>query len=166
MDTLPNLKEELKHEYETTKKFFDRFPDGKNDFAPHEKSMKMMPLATHVAEIFAWPALILHTDKLDFGAGDYKPTVLHTKAELLDKLEADYKEGMKALDNTTEAELVPTWTMNNGETVLAKFNKYSAIRHALNQITHHRAQLGTYYRQMDIPLPGSYGPSADDHKMS
>lgn len=59
MDTLSQLKEELKNEYETTKAFFDRFPENKNDYAPHEKSMKLMPLASHIAEVFAWPNLFL-----------------------------------------------------------------------------------------------------------
>ena len=49
-----------------------------------------------------------------------------------------------------------------GGKVLADYSKYGAIRHALNQLTHHRAQLGVYYRLNDIPVPGSYGPSADE----
>jgi uncharacterized damage-inducible protein DinB len=66
-----------------------------------------------------------------------------------------------SLWNATEEDLDKRWTMTNGDTILMDFNKYEAIRHALNQITHHRAQLGVYYRLNDIPLPGSYGPSAD-----
>ncbi|QBO57735.1 DinB family protein [Chryseobacterium salivictor] len=162
MNTLPILKKELQQEYETTKKFIDRFPEGKNDFAPHEKSMKMMPLATHIVEVFGWPDYILKTDKLDFAAGDYQPTVLNTKAELQQKLNDDYTTSKNALENLTEEALDGRWTMNMGDQVLADYNKYEAIRHALNQITHHRAQLGIYYRLNDIPVPGSYGPTADE----
>ncbi|MFN3021762.1 hypothetical protein ACK1KB_12420 [Chryseobacterium sp. TY3] len=61
MDTLSQLKEELKNEYETAEAFFDRFPEGKNDYAPHEKSMKLMSLVSHSAEVFAWPKFILNT---------------------------------------------------------------------------------------------------------
>lgn len=162
METLPLLQKELQQEYETTKKFISVFPEGKNDFAPHEKSMKLMPLATHIVEIFAWPEVILKTEKLDFEAGDYKPTHLHSKSELLEKLEADYKKGSEILQNISEADLDGRWKMTMGESVLMDFSKYEAIRHALNQITHHRAQLGVYYRLNEVPLPGSYGPSADD----
>ena len=161
METLANLKKEFKAEYDTTKKFLDVFPEGKNEYAPHEKSMKMMPLATHLAEIFGWPEIILKTEKLDFAAGDYKPTILNTKAELQQKLEEDYQKNKDILAETNENDLEGRWTMNMGETVLMDFDKYEALRHALNQITHHRAQLGVYYRLNDIPLPGSYGPSAD-----
>ena len=99
METLPNLKRELKQEYETTKRFIDSFPDGKNDYAPHDKSMKMMPLATHIAEVFAWPAMILNTSEVDFAKGDYQPTILNSKEELQKKLEDDYNAGKEALEN-------------------------------------------------------------------
>lgn len=162
MESLANLKKEFKDEYETTRKFFEVYPEGKNEYAPHEKSMKMMPLATHVAEIFAWPEIIMKTEKLDFAAGDYKPTILKSKAELQQKFEEDYQKAKDTFENTNEEDLSGRWSMNMGETVLMDFNKYEALRHALNQITHHRAQLGIYYRLNDIPVPGSYGPSADD----
>jgi len=161
MDTLAQLRSELEGEFQTTKKFIELFPEGKNDYAPHEKSMKMMPLATHLVEVFEWPNTILKTSELDFGKGDYKPTVLSTKDDLMKKLEDDYQSAKTALDNSTEADLIPNWTIKNDGHELASWSKYGAIRHALNQITHHRAQLGVYYRLNNIPLPGSYGPSAD-----
>lgn len=162
MDTLSQLKSELKNEYETTRQFFERFPDNKNDYAPHEKSMKMMPLATHIAEVFGWPKFILETSELDFGKGGYQPTVINTKAELLQKLDNDYKSGLERLETATEDQLEPNWAIKMNGNTLAEWSKYGAIRHALNQATHHRAQLGVYYRLNDIPLPSSYGPTADN----
>ncbi len=162
MNTLAQLQQEFQHEYETTKKFIAKFPDGKNDYAPHEKSMKMMPLATHLVEIFAWPKTILETTELDFGKGEYKPTFLNTPQEVANKLEEDYNIGMKALNSSSEEALDGRWAMKMNDQVLQDWSKYEALRHSLNQITHHRAQLGVYYRMNNIPLPGSYGPSADD----
>lgn len=161
MNTLENLKKEHQQEYEITKQFIDNFPEDKNDYTPHDKSMKLMPLANHLVEIFAWPEIMLTTDKLDFAAGDYKPSFVNNKEELVKKLESDHQKGKFALENATEEDLEKRWTMSNGATVLMDFNKYEAIRHSLNQITHHRAQLGVYYRLNNIDLPGSYGPSAD-----
>lgn len=162
MDTLPNLKKELQQEYETTKKFIDKFPDDKKDYAPHEKSMKMLPLATHIVEIVGWPDFMLKTEKLDFSANDYKPSVINNKAELQKKLDDDYSASKAALENITEDDLNGRWTMHMGEKLLADYNKYEAIRVAFNQLAHHRAQLGVYYRLNDIPVPASYGPTADD----
>lgn len=161
MDTISQLKSELEGEFQTTKKFIELFPEGKNDYAPHEKSMKMMPLATHLVEVFEWPNTILKTSELDFAKGDYKPTILSTRDELMKKLEDDYQSAKTALENSTENDLNPSWTIKNDGHELASWSKYGAIRHALNQITHHRAQLGVYYRLNNIPLPESYGPSAD-----
>ena len=103
---------------------------------------------------------ILNTSELDFGKGDYQPVKISTKAELQQKLEDDYNAGIASLEAATEDQLEPNWAIkNNGETMM-EWTKYCAIRHALNQATHHRAQLGVYYRLNDIPLPPSYGPSA------
>ncbi len=90
-----------------------------------------------------------------------EPTILSTRDELMKKLEDDYQSAKTALENSTENDLNPSWTIKNDGHELASWSKYGAIRHALNQITHHRAQLGVYYRLNNIPLPGSYGPSAD-----
>lgn len=162
MDTLLQLKNELQDEYQTTRKFFEVYPEAKNDFAPHEKSMKMMPLATHIAEVFEWPNTMLKTSDLDFANSDYQPKKFTTKEELLKALDENYKQGIEALENAKEEDLNDMWALKNDGHELAKWTKYGSIRHSLNQITHHRAQLGVYYRLNDIPLPGSYGPSADD----
>ena len=161
MDTLNQLKYELAYEYETTKKFFDLYPAGKGDYAPHAKSMKTDRLATHIAEVFGWPEMILKTDGIDFAKSDFKPTSIKTKEDLIKKLDDDYQMSKKALETAKEEDLKPTWSISNNGQKIAEWSKYGAIRHALNQITHHRAQLGVYYRLNDIPLPGSYGPSAD-----
>jgi uncharacterized damage-inducible protein DinB len=162
METLPYLRKELQQEYDTTKKFLSLFPDGKNEYAPHEKSMKLMPLATHIVEIFGWPHFMLTTGKLDFESGEYQPAVLTDRAGLEQKFEEEYAKSKETLNTVTEEDLNGRWTMNMGDHLIADYNKYEAIRVALNQITHHRAQLGLYYRLMNIPLPGSYGPTADD----
>lgn len=159
-NTLQNLRNELTQEYKTTRNFFERLPEDKNDYAPHAKSMKLMRLAGHIAEVFAWPEIIFNTEGIDFAAGDYKPTLLHNREELLQFLDASYEKGKAALEKAESLE--GRWGLSHGEHKLADWSKYEAIRHGLNQVVHHRAQLGVYYRLNDIPLPGSYGPSADE----
>ncbi len=155
------LQQELQSEYQITKEFIAKFPAEKTDYKPHEKSMDVKTLSNHLVEIFAWPALIFATDKMDFAAGDYKPTNFATSADLLNKLEEDYQAGLAGLANASEDDLTKRWQVTAGETVYADFTKYEATRHALSQITHHRAQLGVFYRLLNIALPSSYGPSAD-----
>ncbi|ANH84082.1 damage-inducible protein DinB [Niabella ginsenosidivorans] len=164
MDTLQQLSAELEQEYNITKKFFELYPDGKGSYKPHPKSYSLSHLVTHIVEIFGWPGFMLQTEELDLGKTDYRPTPLDTKTDLLAALEKNKASSQEALQKATGADLEKNWRLaHNGQT-LAEWTKYSAMRHALNQITHHRAQLGVYYRLNDIPLPGSYGPSADDQQ--
>lgn len=161
MDTLKNLQDELSEEYHITKKFFRLYPDNKNDYAPHEKSMKMGHLSTHISEIFGWPEVILTTSELDFMKAE-PPKALENANDLEQALDMKFEKNKASLEGASETDLSSPWALKmNGQTV-AEWSKYGAIRHALNQITHHRAQLGVYYRLLGIPVPGSYGPSADE----
>lgn len=160
MDTLQQLRNEYTEEYHITKKFFGNYPDGKNDYAPHEKSMKMGQLATHIAEIFGWPKVMLETSDLDLATAP-APVVLKHKDQLLEKLDAEYNAGMDRLKEASEEDLNPEWSLSMNGQKLMHWTTYGALRHGLNQITHHRAQLGVYFRLLNIEVPGSYGPSAD-----
>ena len=162
MDILEELQDELASEYEITKKFIAHYPEELNDWRPHEKSGTMLWLAIHVVEIFAWPYAIMNTPHLDFAVTPYAQPPLKTREELRKKLDADYQLGAETLATLRPEELDGTWDIRMGDMVFMKWSKYGAIRHALNQITHHRAQLGVYYRLNAVYVPASYGPSADE----
>ncbi|MGK6352183.1 DinB family protein [Parapedobacter sp. DT-150] len=165
MEIIPILKEELQLEFETTKRFFERYREDLSEYKPHPKNMTMSHLATHIAIIFSWPSVMLVTDSLDLSAGGEVEASTTTKA-LLDTATEGLENSLAALDNATEADLEPMWQLKFGDRVLAQWTRYGAIRHSLSQITHHRAQLGVYYRLNDIPLPNSYGPTADHPSFS
>lgn len=162
MEILPALVKELEQEAVTTRKFLKIFPADNADWKPHEKSMTMMALANHVSELSGWPALGLATDGIDFAKGDYVPQTRSNAEDLLALYEDGFNRSIAALKGATEDDLKPDWSLKNGEHVIASWNKYEMIRHSLAQQTHHRAQLGLYYRLNNIAIPGSYGPSADD----
>ena len=122
----------------------------------------MRNLAVHIAELPSWVPMTLHTDGIDFATMDYTPTSISSTADVLDLFEKSLAEGKAALSNATEADLEPGWTMRDGATVIRTYTKGEMIRIAFSQIVHHRAQLGVYLRLLDIPIPGSYGPSADE----
>ena len=72
------------------------------------------------------------------------------------------EKAVVALKKTNDDYLLQTWTLRNRDTILMAMTRYEMIRHAFSQTSHHRAQLGVYLRLLDIPIPGSYGPSADE----
>jgi uncharacterized damage-inducible protein DinB len=161
MELIPIFEQELEQEAETTRKFLKLIPDDKFDWKPHEKSMSLKELTVHIAEIPGWIESALARDVLDFANG-YEPTPVENTDDLLELLNASVEKSKKALDEADEEDLLPDWTMKNGDQVLMVMPKHEVIRHSLSQLTHHRAQLGVYLRLLDIPIPGSYGPSADE----
>lgn len=162
MGIIPLLQKELLQEAETTRKFLKLVPADKFDYKPHEKSMDIKNLAVHIAELPSWVAMALNTSELDFGTMDYKPTEVADNSELVQLFEKSLESGVKSLNGAKDEDLLPTWTMRTGDKVHAVMSKYEVIRHSLAQTIHHRAQLGVYLRLLNIPIPGSYGPSADD----
>jgi uncharacterized damage-inducible protein DinB len=103
------------------------------------------------------------TDGLDFANNPYAQETVSNTAELLEYFDQSLASGRSHLLSATEGTLAETWTLRNGEEVLHVASKGEIIRMAYCQIVHHRAQLGVFLRLLDIPIPGSYGPSADEH---
>ena len=162
MQIIPLLLKEMYNEAAITRKMLSRIPDDKYDWKPHEKSMSIRQLAGHVAEIPAWITMILNTSELDFAKGDYKPVIVNKTQEVLEALGQMVASGKNSLENAKEEDLLPKWTVRNGEQVLAAYSKYEAVRFTFAQLIHHRAQLGVFLRLLNVPIPGSYGPSADE----
>lgn len=166
MASVKELLAEFKQEAANTRKILERVPDGQNEWTPHEKSMKLGRLATHVAEIPGWTYVTVSTDVLDFAAGDYKPTVYETTAERLKFFDEQVAKSIEILEKTKDEDLDKDWTMRNGDTVYFTVPKKVALRTwVFSHGIHHRAQLGVYLRLLNQPLPGIYGPSADDQGM-
>lgn len=162
MNLIAELQQDLKTEYEITQKFFELYPEDKNDWKPNPKSMSFKVLATHIAEIFGWPKFIMETDGLDFAETPYTQPDIKTREAMKQKLKEDYEVGAETLRNLKPEDFDGRWNIRSGEMIFADWSKYQAIMQSFKQISHHRAQLGVYYRLNGIFVPGSYGPSADE----
>jgi uncharacterized damage-inducible protein DinB len=162
MSQISSLLKEMDKESETTRKMLSRVPDDKYDWKPHEKSMSLKQLTAHVAELPTWVSMVLNTSELDFEANPYQPVNITSTSQLMDYFEQSLKDGRSCLAQATEEDLLPDWTLRSGENIYSKESKEEVIRMTYCQIVHHRAQLGVYLRMLNIPIPGSYGPSADE----
>lgn len=162
MTTIELFLRELEAEAATTRKMLSRVPIDKLEWAPHPKSMKMGPLAIHVAELPTWITLVFTSDELDFATLPYEPTVIESSEALMELFEKSLADGRTQLIESNAHLLEKPWTLRTGDTIHSVDPKRDVVRMALSQIIHHRAQLGVYLRLLDIPIPGSYGPSADD----
>jgi uncharacterized damage-inducible protein DinB len=157
---------ELQHEAATTRKILERVPFDNPDWKPHEKSMALGRLAGHVAELPTWVGAILDHDELDFAKMDYKPPVIKSAEELTAMHDKNAAEAAACLKKHPDEHFMANWKLRNGEEIYFDLPKIAVLRSfVFSHLIHHRAQLGVYLRLLDIPLPGSYGPTADEPNM-
>jgi uncharacterized damage-inducible protein DinB len=157
------LLKELQLESQSTRKILALVPGEKHSWKPHEKSMTIGRLATHVAELPQWLNRVLDTNEFDMAANPFQPYTAADNKELLHFFETKLETGIAALSNATDQLLNEEWIFRRGDFIIWKSSKYEAIRSWMfNHMVHHRGQLSVYLRLLDVPIPGMYGPSADD----
>ena len=124
--------------------------------------MDLKTLAGHVADLPGWVHMTLTTSELDFATSP-EPEPMPTDDEMRTYFERRYADGLSVLTPENESQLNEPWTLRHSETIYLTEPKLDILRTSLSQQIHHRAQLGVYLRLLDIPIPGSYGPSADEN---
>jgi uncharacterized damage-inducible protein DinB len=122
--------------------------------------MTLDRLATHVAELPAWAKYALASEVFELDP-NFKPQIAATTEELLQMFDKSAEEGREAIAGATEEDLRKNWTFKYREFSFTE-TRPKVIRSFLNHLVHHRAQLGVYLRLNNIPIPGMYGPSADE----
>jgi uncharacterized damage-inducible protein DinB len=162
MTMIKMLLKEMEAEAQGTRKMLSIVPEDKLDWKPHAKSMSVRSLATHIAELPTWVTVTLTTNELDFSKAPYDPHPINNRAELLAYFDKNLEEAKAHLGWATDEDLLPNWTMRNGDEIYSVATKGETIRHAFCQTVHHRAQLGVFLRLLNISIPGVYGPSADE----
>jgi uncharacterized damage-inducible protein DinB len=162
MSIIPMLLKEMEQEAQTTRKMLERVPNDKYQWQPHEKSMTIQRLANHIAELPIWVSMTFNTSELDFDKNPYVDNTINNTADLLNFFEESLESGKTSLAGANEADLEKEWTLRKGDYIISVRSKGEIVRMAYSQIVHHRAQLGVYLRLLNIPIPGSYGPSADE----
>ena len=166
MSIAQSLLPEFDHEFATLRKTLERVPDGKWDYTPHAKSMNLGRLAGHLAELGGWTNATIEADELDFSKVPYAPFNPTSTAELVAKLDDIVAKARPVLAAATDADMMKPWTLRMGDTVYFTMPKVAVLRSfVMNHMVHHRAQLGVYLRLNDVPVPSTYGPSADEGNM-
>ncbi len=154
---------ELNQEAANTRRMLEVVPEDKFGWQPHEKSMTLGRLCGHIAEISGWAQMMVGKDELDFEGSDFTPAQPETVEAVLDVHDQSVAAFNDAVKGQDDATLMNNWTMRNGEQVYFSMPCVAAMRgFILNHIVHHRGQLSVYLRQLDVPLPQVYGPTADN----
>lgn len=157
---------ELQQESANTRKMIERIPTEKLDWQPHEKSMTIGRLATHIAELPIWFGRIISAPEFDFTTSVFKPQKVETTSEIVTIFDKQMEEAKSILQSADDETMNRIFTLRRGEQVVLQLPRKVVLRtFAMNHVYHHRGQLSVYLRMLDIPVPGMYGPSADDKKM-
>lgn len=157
---------EFDTEMASTRKVLERVPVEKADFKPHAKSGSLGWLAWHVADLPHWVVETVNTEELDFappGAPRPAPPKVESREKLLASFDQKVAAARAAIAGASDDHLAKTWTLKAGGKTIFSMPRAMVLRSfVMNHLIHHRAQLGVYLRLNDVPVPGMYGPSADE----
>ena len=163
MTIAESLLGELEAEMKSTRKLLERVPEGKGAWKPHEKSRSLGEIATHVAALPIWAERVIKHDEFDIGGTFARPAPFTTTAALLDLLDHNVKAAREALAGVPDSLMTQTWTLKNGAKTMFSRPRADVLRSMMmSHHIHHRGQLTVYMRLLDVPIPGMYGPSADE----
>ncbi|MEO0556642.1 MAG: DinB family protein [Bacteroidota bacterium] len=154
---------DLDLELATTRRVLERIPSHQLDWRPHEKSMSIRALATHIANLLRWWRVTLLSDGLDMAVRSSalpKPT---TSEEILDLWDQNVEALRPVLADLSDEDLRGDWSIRMGDKVLSTDPRHLVMRRwGMSHIIHHRGQLSVYLRLLDVPVPSIYGPTADE----
>ena len=157
------LLRELEAEGVATRKVLERMPEEKFEWSPHEKSMTLGRLASHVADLPAWVTYTIEHDELVWGPDIAVPEGFKNAGDLVAHFDKQMEAAKTSLQNVSDETLLKHWQMKMGDVVLIDLPRVEVLRRwVLNHIVHHRAQLTVYLRLNDVPVPAVYGSSADE----
>ena len=164
-----SLVAEFDQECATTRKHLERAATEHFDWAPHEKSMKFGRLASHLAELAIWATATVEHDELDMapiGGEPMKPLQCATSEEVLSAFDENVAKASKAIAGASDDNLMSDWTLKKGGETLMTMPKIAVLKSfVINHLIHHRGQLSVYLRLCEIPVPQTYGPTADEPNM-
>ncbi|WP_068598872.1 DinB family protein [Vaginella massiliensis] len=162
MELTPLNMIEIDREITNTKRLLEKIEDQHLTYKPHPKSMTLGELANHIVELHGWVVEGITKEVYDFHK-DYQPSKIDNVAQLITKLESFREESKLVLEKFSASDWDADWKLMAGEHLIAQMPKVASFRFIIqNHLIHHRGQLTVYMRLLDIPLPGIYGPSADE----
>jgi len=157
---------EFDQEMANTRKVLERVPAAKFSWKPHPKSSEFGALAAHIANMPDWAGLTMQADSFDYappGAPPYETPKYTSTEDLLAAFDKSVAQARSAIAAADDIAFLAPWTLMAGGQTIMTMPRIAVIRtFVMNHTIHHRAQLGVYLRLNDIPVPGLYGPSADE----
>ncbi len=169
MSIAESLLPEFDHEMDGTRRVIERVTDSILDWKAHQKSNTVSWVASHLADIPSWTDICVNHDSYDVNPPGGQPDQvkeLGSVAEILDALDQNVAAAREVIAAAADDQFFKSWSLLQGGQVQMTMPRIAVVRSfILNHNIHHRAHLCVYLRLNDIPVPGLYGPSADDDSL-
>jgi uncharacterized damage-inducible protein DinB len=163
MALIDGMLQELEQEAQTTRRVLECVPADQMAWRPHPKARTLGELAMHIAVVPGAVAELIASPS-PAQVPQFKDPVAQSAAELLPTLEQSIAKAKATLGGMTDSELMETWRMMQGEREVFAVPRVGLLRAImLNHWYHHRGQLSVYLKELDVPIPSIYGPSADEN---
>ena len=154
---------EFSRETATARKHLERLPSDRFDWRPHTKSYTAGQLAAHIVDCIRWVEPIFGADELDMNPKTYKPCDAASVAALLQMFDDDVAKAKAVMARAADTNATEPWRLKMRGKVWFEKPREAVFRDmTLSHLVHHRGQFSVYLRLLDVPVPGSYGPTADD----
>lgn len=151
------------NELNSTRRILEQLPEEHMAWKPHDKSMTLGGLTTHLINVLNWQIAIFLYPEFDLASVPNRRIALERRGDVLEEFDTNVAKLEKLISECDETTLGEEWTLRSGDHIILRQPRALALRtFGISHMVHHRAQLGVYYRLLDIPVPGFYGPSADE----
>ena len=155
---------ELEQEAATTRRVLGRVPGDKLGWKPHAKSMSLGQLTLHIAQMPGNIASFVSGPVFQMPAGGFTQKEATSTSEIMSTLEESLTKAKGILRGLDDATIMSMWSLKAGDKTMMSMPRMAVIRTImLNHWYHHRGQLSVYLRELDVPVPSIYGPSADEN---
>lgn len=144
-----------------TRRFLERLPEEKLSWKPHAKSMTAGQLAFHLASVPGGVAQFVQSNPAQ--APDFNFHQPASLDEVLKTLDGSIETVRNILSGSDDANMEEIWRMQAGGSEVLAMPRAMFLRDVmLSHWYQHRGQFSVYLRLLDIPVPSSWGPSADE----
>jgi uncharacterized damage-inducible protein DinB len=153
-------------EFETqapiTRKFLERLPEDKLTWKPHEKSMTAGQLALHLATVPGSIVKFVQSNPAQSPTSFNAPQPAD-RADILKAFDESVVTVRNLLPKFDDAAMKESWHLMAGDKELFAQPRGQFIRDVmLSHWYQHRGQFSVYLRILNVPVPSSWGPSADE----
>ncbi len=161
MSIARSLLDEFEKQAPITKRFLQRLPEDKLTWKPHERSMTAGQLAYHVATV---PGGVVRAAQEDVvQAPDFKFPQPASRQEILSAYEDSIATVRDLLPKFSDEAMNAIWRLRAGEVEILAQPRAEFLRDVMfSHMYQHRGQFSVYLRLLNIAVPASFGPSADE----